>query len=83
MVPTSPAHRLPDPLVGLVAVEALNVDLSGRGLLVPHRVGDLARGQPLRGEPRTVGVSQVVERDTLDARVGRGGVEAATLHVPV
>lgn len=49
-----------------------------------HRVGDLARGQSLRGEPGAVGVAQVVERDALDPGVdGRlvvyvHGVDAAT-----
>src|SRR5215216_414797 len=41
------AHRPPDPLVGGLAVEARDVDLRRRGLLVPHRVGDLARAESL------------------------------------
>jgi hypothetical protein len=54
--PALAGHRLPNVLVGLVAVEPLNVDLRGAGLLVAHHVGDLTSRPPLRGEPGTVGV---------------------------
>jgi len=47
-----PLIALPAPLVGLLAIEALDVDLGRRGL-VRHRVGDLAGGEALeaRREP--------------------------------
>src|SRR4029077_11090787 len=39
----------------------LDVDLGRRGLLVPHRVGDLVGGQSLGGQVRAVRVAQVVQ----------------------
>ena len=75
------AHRLPDALVGLLAVEALDVELRRRGLLVPHRVGDLAGRESLRGQARAVGVAEVVEGDAFEPGILSGSVEAAALDV--
>src|SRR5207247_645329 len=49
------AHRLPDSLVGRLAVEPLDIKLGRGGLPVPHRVGALAGAEPLRGEAPAVG----------------------------
>jgi hypothetical protein len=70
------AHRLPDALVGCLAVEALDVDLGCGGLLVPYRIGDLSRGESFRGEPCAEGVAQVVQGDALDPRFLGGSVES-------
>src|SRR5439155_15157737 len=84
------AHRLPDPFVGLLAVEPLDIDLRRGGLLVPLRDSwstssagraDRVSARPVREKahrrrPSTLSLAHSHHRPRLQAAGGASNVHA-------